>query len=179
MTNPRSLPEARTLNGFDFAAHPDVDEELIRDLAGLGFLGHAANLLLVGPPGAGKTRLAAALARSAVEAGHRVHFTTAADLVAVCHKAALEDRWNICIQRFADPELLVIDGLGPLSGHGASALFQIINQRYLKSSTMVTTNIEIADWASTFADSTVAVTMLDRLLHRATIIGMGGPGHGS
>lgn len=90
--------------------------------------------------------LSVALGRAAVDAGHRVYFATAAELAAKCHKAALEGRWKTCMRFFAGPKLLIIDELGylPLPEDGASALFQVINQRYLKSSTILTTNVGIA-----------------------------------
>lgn len=101
--------------------------------------------------------LAVSLARAGVEAGHRVYFTTAAELAAKCHKAAIEGRWATIMRFFAGPKLLVIDELGylPLPGDGASALFQVINQRYLKSSTILTTNVGIAAKAHMFARTCV------------------------
>ncbi|MDQ0784620.1 DNA replication protein DnaC [Streptomyces sp. B3I8] len=136
-------------------------------------------MLFVGPPGVGKTMLSVALGRAAVDAGHRIYFTTAAELAAKCHKAALEGRWKTCMRFFAGPRLLIIDELGylPLPEDGASALFQVINQRYLKSSTSLTTNVGIADWAGAFGDATVAAAMLDRLLHRAAVAGIDGPSY--
>ncbi|MET7635344.1 ATP-binding protein [Streptomyces sp. NPDC005499] len=100
---------------------------------------------------------------------HHVYFTTAAALAAKCPKAALEGRWKTCMRFFAGPRLLIVDEFGYLSlpEDGASALFQVIAQRYLKSSTILTTNVGIADWAGAFGDATVAAAMLDRLPHRA------------
>ncbi|MFC8310939.1 ATP-binding protein [Streptomyces olivaceus] len=142
------LPEPWTLADFDFdfAAQPGVDEKLIRDLATLRFLDDASKVLFVGPSGVGKTMLSVALGRAAVDAGHRVYFTTDAELAAKCHKAALEGHWKTCMGFFAGPKLLIIDELGylPLPEDGASALFQVINQRYLKSSMILTTNVGIA-----------------------------------
>lgn len=85
---------------------------------------------------------------------------------------------SVCSRSWS-PKLLIIDELGylPLPEDGASALFQVINQRYLKSSTILTTNVGIADWAGAFGDATVAAAMLDRLLHRAAVAGIDGPSY--
>ncbi|WP_425264670.1 ATP-binding protein [Streptomyces incarnatus] len=91
-----------------------------------------------------------------------------------CHKAALKSRWKTCVNFFAGPKLLIIDepGYFPLPEDGASALFQVINQRYLKSSPILKSNVGIADWAGAFGDVTVAAAMLDRLRHRAGVAGI-------
>ena len=171
-----SLPTPATLADFDFDAAPSVDKKLVDELAPSRYLESATNVLLIGPPGVGKTHLAVGLGRAAAEAGYRTYFTTAADLAARCHRAAIEGRWATTMRFFAGPTLLVIDELGylPLPGEAASALFQVVSQRYLKTSIILTTNRGVAGWGEVLGDTTVAAAMLDRLLHRSVVLNLDG-----
>lgn len=136
----------------------------------------ATKVLFIGPPGVGKTMPAIGLARANIESGYRTYHTTAADLVVRRHRAALEGRWATTMRFFAGPRLLIIDEVGylPMPSEAAAALFQVIRQRYLKCSTVLTTNLSIASWGQIFDDPMIAAAMLDRLLHHSVVFNIEG-----
>lgn len=163
------FPSVRTLEGFDFAIQPSVDERLVRELAMGHFLAHGQNVLLFGPPGVGKTHLAIGLGRKLVELGHTVRFTTATALLTLLGKAESEGSLAEKLGEFAKPRLLIIDELGylPFERRSAHLFFQLVNRRYEKGSLLVTTNQRVSEWGTLFGDEVLATAILDRLLHHS------------
>jgi DNA replication protein DnaC len=167
------FPVLKTLDQFDFTWPSKINRPAIQNLFRLTFLRERANAILIGGVGLGKSHLAIALGYAACEAGFRVRFATAIDIVNSLSAADKAGRLVQEMKKYTRPDLLVCDELGylPIDKHGADLLFQIISQRYERGSIVLTTNKVYKHWPSIFNnDSTLASAILDRLLHHAQTI---------
>ena len=170
------LPFQRTLAQFDFAFQPSVDERQVRELATMAFVTEAANVLLLGPPGVGKTHLAVALGLQAIEQGHGVYFARARDLMEDLRRAQAEHRLDRRLRVYLAPKVLIIDefGVWPYDRSAATALFTLISARYERGSVILTANKGFAEWGEVLGDPVVATAILDRLLHHSHVLNIRG-----
>lgn len=169
-------PVHKTLADFDFDFQPTLDRKQIAELSTLRFVEEKQNVILLGPPGVGKSHLAIAFGIAATEAGYRTYFTSASDMVASLQSAHLEGSAQYKMRTYTGPSLLVIDELGylPMDQASANWIFQVVTRRYEKGSIVLTSNRGFSDWGSVFADAVVATAIVDRLLNNATVVNIRG-----
>jgi DNA replication protein DnaC len=171
------LPFLKSLDTFDFAFQPSLDRAQVLDLASLTFLARKENVLLLGPPGVGKTHLAVALAICACQNGSSVYFTTLDAMIRALAAADRAGKLDAKLRTYTTKsQLLVLDEVGylPLSRAEANYLFQVISNRYERSSIILTSNKSVTEWPEVFGDHAIATAILDRLLHHSHVMSVKG-----
>lgn len=168
--------EEKTLEGFDFAFNPEIPAKRIKQLANCAYLESRENVFLLGPVGVGKTHIAEALGHIACRMEYDVQYTKAPKMFSYINGGRADNSWESRIKRYTSVPLLIIDdfGLKPLTNTQADDFYEIISERYMKKSTIFTSNREISEWQGLFPDPIIANSIMDRIAHNAHQIIMTG-----
>jgi DNA replication protein DnaC len=171
-----SFPAEKRLEAFDYRHQTTITKRQISALLDFNFVEERQNLVFIGPPGVGKTHLAIGIGHKALEAGYRVLFTNALDLVEDLELAEMKGQLKKRINQLIKYDLLIIDELGylPMTKQARYNLFQLINGLYEYRSIILTTNKDFTAWGEFFHDDNVAVPIIDRIIHHSHVFMLGG-----
>lgn len=170
------LPLAKHLEDFDYRHQTTITKRQVNALLDFGFIDNRENAIFIGPPGVGKTHLAIGIGQKAIQAGYKVLFRTALDLVEDLELAEMKGELKKRISQLAKFDLLIIDELGylPMTAQARFNLFQLVNVLYEYRSIILTTNKDFTDWGEFFHHDNVAIPIIDRVIHHSTIFMLGG-----
>lgn len=176
MVKSAAFPFVKELEDFDFGFQPGVSEQEMREFTSLGFLEKNENIVFLGPSGVGKTHLATSIGIAAAKKRMSTYFIKCHDLLQQLKKAKLENRLDARMKHFCHYRLLIVDELGylPIDKEDSNLFFQLVDARYEKKSTILTTNMNFNEWDGVFYDAVVAGAIMDRVLHHAHVVPISG-----
>jgi DNA replication protein DnaC len=175
------FPFLKTLEEFDFTFQQTIQRKMLGPYLGCELVSGGRSLILWGPSGVGKTALTIALAYKAIQHGARALFVTCTELIGHLVQERAKGQWDAALQRFLEPEVLVIDEVGYLTygPYAANMLFPVVDKRYLAGNRpmLLTTNKNPQQWGAVLHDTDLSAAILDRLLHRGEVLKVGGPSY--
>lgn len=176
MIKAAAFPFVKTIEDYDFEFQPCVDKQEILELATLRFMENSENVVFLGSSGVGKTHLATSIGIVAASKRYSTYFIKCHDLLQQLKRAKMENRLENKLKYINRYKLLIVDELGylPIDKEDSNLFFQLVDMRYKKKSTILTTNINFNDWDSIFNDAIVANAILDRILHHSKVITING-----
>lgn len=176
MVKSAAFPFIKELEDFDFGFQPSVNEQEMREYTSLGFLEKNENIVFLGPSGVGKTHLATSIGIAAAKKRVSTYFIKCHELLCQLKRARLENRLDARMKHFCHYRLLIIDELGylPIDKEDANLFFQLVDARYEKKSTILTTNMNFNEWDCVFYDAVAANAIMDRVLHHAHVVPISG-----
>ncbi len=179
MVKVANFPHFKELKDFDFDFQPSINKQQMLDFESLRFINKAENIVFLGTPGVGKTHLATSIGIAAAKKRYTTYFIKCTEIIAQLKRAKLENRLDARLRHFNKYKLLIIDEVGylPIDSDDAKLFFQLIDKRYEKRSTIITTNISFETWDEVFLDPVIANAILDRILHHAQVVNVVGPSY--